>query len=166
MAHSELTPREREVADLVGEALTRRKIASRLGISVSTVDSHLQSIASKVPYKGSALRAVFQWKLEQLRGSEEPRDPEPVPREPLRQVYFIRGGEFVKIGIAQDAEERLNAIQTTSPFPLSLLGWVPGRLADEARIHEELSDYRAHGEWFRATPEVLETIEEALERDE
>ena len=40
--------REREVADLVGRALTNQQIARRLGISTHTVNFHLRRIFGKL----------------------------------------------------------------------------------------------------------------------
>ena len=43
-----LTPREREVLDLVSRGLSNREIARRLGISVHTAKFHLSTIYSKL----------------------------------------------------------------------------------------------------------------------
>ncbi|MFD3343809.1 LuxR C-terminal-related transcriptional regulator [Streptomyces anthocyanicus] len=43
-----LTPREREVADLIGEGLTNRQIAERLVISKRTADTHVEHILTKL----------------------------------------------------------------------------------------------------------------------
>ena len=43
-AASELSPREREVLDLVGEGLANKQIARRLGIAERTVKAHLTSV--------------------------------------------------------------------------------------------------------------------------
>lgn len=43
-----ITDREREIATLVGEGLTNREIAERLGVSVRTIDGHLYRIFSKL----------------------------------------------------------------------------------------------------------------------
>lgn len=41
---SSLTPRQQDVARLVGEGLTNRQIGARLGISERTVDQHVHDI--------------------------------------------------------------------------------------------------------------------------
>jgi DNA-binding NarL/FixJ family response regulator len=50
----ELSPREREVLQLIGEGHTNRGIAERLFISVKTVEAHKEHIIQKVGARGSA----------------------------------------------------------------------------------------------------------------
>lgn len=45
---TELTPREREILDLLGQRLTNAEIAQRLHIEVGTVKSHVHSILQKL----------------------------------------------------------------------------------------------------------------------
>lgn len=45
---AELTPREREVAQLVAEGLTNREIAERLGISEATARTHVERVRNKL----------------------------------------------------------------------------------------------------------------------
>lgn len=47
-----LTPRETEVARLVVRGMSRKGIARELGISVHTVDEHIQTAAAKLPGAG------------------------------------------------------------------------------------------------------------------
>lgn len=47
----DLTPREREIAELVGKDLTNRQIAGRLDISRKTVDNHVSRILKKLGAK-------------------------------------------------------------------------------------------------------------------
>lgn len=47
-AYADLTPRELEVLELVGEGLTNQQIATRLTIEVGTVKNHVHNILSKL----------------------------------------------------------------------------------------------------------------------
>jgi DNA-binding NarL/FixJ family response regulator len=68
MTLADLTPRQREVAILVAQGLTRREIASRLSasgnhvVTIRTVDAHLHAIASRLPADDlPATRRVRKW---------------------------------------------------------------------------------------------------------
>jgi hypothetical protein len=63
-------------------------------------------------------------------------------------IYFIGGGDLVKIGWAADPMRRMDDLQTGSPVRLKLLGFYPGGLAMERALHARFSAARAHGEWF------------------
>ena len=62
-APDDLTPTEREVADLVAEGLTNREVASALFLSVSTVEANLRRIYRKM---GVRSRTELSRKLSQL----------------------------------------------------------------------------------------------------
>ncbi|MBA3249963.1 MAG: response regulator transcription factor [Geodermatophilaceae bacterium] len=47
-ASAALTPREREVADLVAQGMTNREIAVRLFLSERTAENHVQHILTKL----------------------------------------------------------------------------------------------------------------------
>jgi RNA polymerase sigma factor (sigma-70 family) len=47
-AYAELTPREKEVLDLIGEEYSNREIAEKLVIEVGTVKNHVHSILKKL----------------------------------------------------------------------------------------------------------------------
>jgi DNA-binding CsgD family transcriptional regulator len=47
-ASSDLTPREREVLDLIGEGLTLKQIANRLQITNKTVENHTTRVYAKL----------------------------------------------------------------------------------------------------------------------
>ncbi|NOX44889.1 MAG: response regulator transcription factor [Caldiserica bacterium] len=60
-----LAPREREVLTLLGEGLGNAEIAERLGISVKTVESHIERLKRKLGCKTTAaLRALAMKKGE------------------------------------------------------------------------------------------------------
>ena len=54
-----LTPREAEIASLVGRGLTNRQIGGELGLSVRTVDTHVGRILKKLGL--SSRSAVASW---------------------------------------------------------------------------------------------------------
>ena len=62
-----LSDRELEVLGLLGKALTTREIAERLNLSVKTIESHRESIKSKLGprNKNELIRRATEWWLEQ-----------------------------------------------------------------------------------------------------
>ena len=63
-------------------------------------------------------------------------------------VYFIRCGEFVKIGTTGSIEKRLKSLQALYPYGISLEGAVEGSHRLEKIIHAEYASKRHRGEWF------------------
>ena len=81
------------------------------------------------------------------------------------QVYAITNPNFpdwVKIGMAIDAEDRLNNYQTSSPFRDYVLQYkydVNNRRKAESQAHTELQkSYERKGEWFKCTPEQARVV--------
>lgn len=79
-------------------------------------------------------------------------------------VYFIESETtgLIKIGRSVNPSSRFNAIRTMSPDKLVLLGSVPETVCSEAELHKRFAKHRKHGEWFEASPEIRELIEETL----
>ena len=75
-------------------------------------------------------------------------------------VYFISGpaGSKIKIGWAYSPEKRLRTIQNMSPFPLRILGTIPGGQTKEAELHQQFRHLRSYGEWFEPDQELLDFI--------
>lgn len=66
-------------------------------------------------------------------------------------VYAIGHPEgFVKIGRSKDPQQRLNALQTSSPYDLWLVAQLPADDGSslEAELHDSLEPKRVRGEWF------------------
>lgn len=76
-------------------------------------------------------------------------------------IYFIRCGEFVKIGRSDNAPARLRELQRGAPMPLSLIGAYRGFGCDETALHHAFAADRHCGEWFRSTP-LLELVARKL----
>lgn len=53
-----LTPRQREVARLVAEGKSAKRIAREIGVSPRTAEAHIRDAASRIPGDGPA-----RWKL-------------------------------------------------------------------------------------------------------
>lgn len=68
-----LTDREWQIAHRIAAGEGRKRIAARLGISVRTVDTHLQLMSAKVPGRGR--RAIRIARLVLLAASTQPPDP-------------------------------------------------------------------------------------------
>ncbi len=76
-------------------------------------------------------------------------------------VYFVEaiGLDRIKIGFARSSPRvRLNELQEGSPLKLRPIGFIPGGRMLEADIHRQFADARTHGEWFNATPELMDYI--------
>jgi DNA-binding NarL/FixJ family response regulator len=56
---SPLTPREHEVAELVGQGFTNREIAERLVLSERTAQNHVQHILTKLALSNRSQIAVW-----------------------------------------------------------------------------------------------------------
>lgn len=76
-------------------------------------------------------------------------------------VYFIRAGDFIKIGYALDVRTRLNALQVGTPEKLEIIWQEPGEKRHEVKYHQQFAAQRERGEWFRyegALKEFLESL--------
>jgi hypothetical protein len=63
-------------------------------------------------------------------------------------IYFIRCGEFVKIGRALNPETRVKDLQVGNPYEVELLGAFDGDDAEEGRLHAAFGQYHHRAEWF------------------
>jgi hypothetical protein len=78
-------------------------------------------------------------------------------------VYFLRCGNFVKIGYSYDPRKRIEKIQIWSPHDCELMGIAAGGPALEKTLHKEFSADRHRGEWFRLTDRLLAEIQRLCE---
>ncbi|WP_027517823.1 GIY-YIG nuclease family protein [Bradyrhizobium sp. WSM1417] len=73
-------------------------------------------------------------------------------------VYFVRAGEFIKIGSAADVRQRLINVQTGCPFTLEPLLVLRGGAARERQLHSRFRAGHIRGDWFRLTDDLLAFI--------
>lgn len=83
-----------------------------------------------------------------------------------RLVYFaecMTDGGPIKIGLASDVGRRLGEVQVGCPYPIELMGTVPGGREGERLFHRLFSAFRIHGEWFWPDRIVTRTIRTLLQ---
>lgn len=90
--------------------------------------------------------------------------PLAVSREAI--VYFIRCNQFVKIGFTTRLKSRLDGLQSGNPYPLQVIGYVPGGPEVELSIHQALAKNRNVGERFRLSKSVRQMIVRLLDEAE
>lgn len=69
-------------------------------------------------------------------------------------VYFMRRGDFVKIGKAHNPVRRRSELQTGFPERVILLGWILADETEERVLHRRFADHHESGEWFRWCDEL------------
>ncbi len=84
-------------------------------------------------------------------------------------IYFAEaeGLARIKIGFTDetDSEVRMKALKTGCPVPLNVLRTIPGERELEKELHRRFAACHIHGEWFHASPEILEFITSSLKTD-
>ena len=73
-------------------------------------------------------------------------------------VYFIKSGDFIKIGTTTDIKKRMAVLQVGSPFKLSVLALVEGSFEEESKLHTKFKKQRMKGEWFKINKKILDYI--------
>ncbi len=80
-------------------------------------------------------------------------------------IYFIKAGQYVKIGYTRDITKRMSSIQTGNPLVLELLALIKGNNKKEKQLHYDFSVYHKHGEWFEYTGTLVTFIENICHQD-
>lgn len=85
----------------------------------------------------------------------------------MDDLYFMAtNAGHVKIGRGVKPRERLASVQCGCPFPLRLIGTLPGKGWQEKVWHRAFVDIHIRGEWFDETAELMRAIEAALAGEE
>jgi T5orf172 domain len=81
-------------------------------------------------------------------------------------VYFIRPIGMdgpIKIGCSDTPAKRLATFAPWAPYPLELIGAVPGESNDENFLHRAFANVHSHREWFHSSPELRAAIKTIIE---
>jgi hypothetical protein len=81
-------------------------------------------------------------------------------------IYFIRCGDFVKIGRAENPAERVKGLQTGNPYEVELLGVFDGNDSEERRLHAAFSPFHHKFEWFFLTKTIRSFVEQHCDKDQ
>ena len=79
-------------------------------------------------------------------------------------VYFLRCGDFVKVGFSLKPNLRLNALRTATPHGSELMALLPGTPEQEKLAHRALQSVHHVREWFRNGQEVADLIKNGIPR--
>lgn len=77
-------------------------------------------------------------------------------------IYFLRCGDFIKIGFSKQPDLRVASIATANPLPVVLAAVYPGSKADEFNLHVMFARHRSRGEWFARHPDIDAAIATGL----
>ena len=73
-------------------------------------------------------------------------------------IYFIRSGQYVKIGVSARPWARLAEFQTANPEPLEMSAVGPGDYGFESELHRLFGDHRGVGEWFQDNERIRTVV--------
>ncbi len=88
--------------------------------------------------------------------------PNFVPVKSRTFVYFVRSGEFIKIGQSKTWKARVMNMQVGSPHTIIVLLVLMADTGLEARLHTQFRNDHFRGEWFHSGPAILAYIKEHL----
>lgn len=72
-------------------------------------------------------------------------------------TYFVRSGQYVKVGYTINLTKRLSDLQMGSPHTLELLGVTD---ENECDLHVKFAHYHFDREWFVLSDEIKEWVNE------
>jgi hypothetical protein len=79
-------------------------------------------------------------------------------------VYFLRCGEFCKIGFSDQPEARKRELEVGNPNEVVLIGCWGGTMQDERRVHRYFASSHHRGEWFHWCPDIERVAKAGLPR--
>lgn len=74
-------------------------------------------------------------------------------------IYFIKQGDYVKIGFTNRFKTRLTQLQVSSPIKLEVLAIIDGDKNDEQKFHNQFKHIASNGEWFIHCDELKSFID-------
>lgn len=91
--------------------------------------------------------------IERIAQWREDNRPEPA-------IYFVRCGDFIKIGWSASWYKRIQNLKVGNPYPVETLLVIGRPEIFEKTMHAEFASLHHRGEWFRDDPRIRDYIEE------
>lgn len=81
-------------------------------------------------------------------------------------VYFLKSKQtkLIKIGTTKNLKTRMMTIESAGGHDLDVLLLLRGYFDIEKTLHEKFASSRVKGEWFQASPKILEFVKKAKEQ--
>jgi hypothetical protein len=128
-------------------AVSTENVSTKRAVAAELVPLMMETILQQLGCRCSDL----SWRPEIKREAQCANDVE--------IVYFLSAGGFIKIGTTRgSADSRIRSIQTGCPFPIEVLGVIPGGASAERALHSKFSHLRTHGEWFFDSEQIRAEI--------
>ncbi len=85
----------------------------------------------------------------------------PPPKHTRGFVYFMRidGKGHVKIGFSKEPTNRLKGFTTSTPGTPKIVGFMPGTVETEGKLHKKFAALHVKGEWFKCTGALKALVE-------
>ncbi|WLB49253.1 hypothetical protein QIH93_15165 [Bradyrhizobium ottawaense] len=77
-------------------------------------------------------------------------------------IYFVRSGEFIKIGQSRRWKQRVETMQVGSPHTLIVMLVLKDEPKLEGKLHNWFRADHFRGEWFHSGPALLAYIKKRL----
>lgn len=98
--------------------------------------------------EGAGLRSGNTTQCKRCHGRQQMRHIKYKEGE-CSDLYIIKCGPYIKIGVTNDIETRLRSLRSANPYPIELTGLWKGEGWREEFWHEALKDCNVHGEWYK-----------------
>ena len=68
-----------------------------------------------------------------------------------QKVYLLKAGDYYKIGVSNNINERIKQLQTGCPHKITCIGKIEycDALKTEKRLHRMFKDSNTYGEWYK-----------------
>lgn len=132
-----------------------------------TLDLLAGIIAGRKPEDAARFAPIYDRLERELAAMPEDDNIQNAAKLPakLPVVYFIRSGEFIKIGRSSSWPTRYSDLRNNSPHPIVPLLVMRAKPSLETKLHARFKPDRVKGEWFRPSYAIMDYVERHRPKD-